>query len=140
MTHEELIEAIEITEEMAHMTSREFRKSEVERITDEYIAATGRTPDGKLLERLANVILHEELTDKHPDKMSRKITADMTPDEVKRHTYPIMSDSQYERRQTGGMRKTRKDGLVVQEVPLSRAMNVAADGRNYSLPIRRVKK
>ncbi|MCA1800333.1 MAG: hypothetical protein LC650_03480, partial [Actinobacteria bacterium] len=94
------------------------------RLTDEYVATNAVAIDGKLLERMTNVILHEELTDKRADKMTLE-------------EYPIMSDSQYERRTTGKLRNARKDGTTVTEVPLSRAMNRGVDGKDYNSPIRK---
>lgn len=118
-------ECVEVLESKVYVTTRKVRIAEVERLTDEYIALTGRVPSNDLLERLTNVILHEELSDKRADKMTLE-------------EYPIMSDSQYERRTTGGQRATRKNGWTVMEVPLSQARNHAMDGKDYSLPIRRV--
>lgn len=54
-------------------------------ITDEYVVSTGERPDVEDLDRLANVFLHEELTDMDEHKMSRE-------------EYPIMSERQHERR------------------------------------------
>lgn len=118
-------ECVEVLESNVYVTTRKVRIAEVERLTDEYIALTGRLPSNDLLERLTNVILHEELSDKRADKMTLE-------------EYPIMSDSQYERRTTGGQRSKRKNGWTVMEVPLSQARNHAMDGKDYSLPIRRV--
>lgn len=140
MTRDDLIECVEVLEVMAAHTSREKRMTEVERLTDEYIEANGYPPDGGVLERLSNVILHEELTDPHPDKMSRKITADMSEDEKRRHEYPIMSDRMYEARVSGDQRRRRKDGTTIIEVPLAQARNMGLDGKNYNLPVRRIKK
>lgn len=122
----ELKECVELLEVTAGQTSRKKRMVEVERLTDEYVESTGRTPSEELLTRMANVILHEELTDKRADKMTLE-------------EYPIMSDSQYERRTTGGQRPTRKDGNVIREVPLSHAMNRGMDGKDYARPSRKTK-
>lgn len=137
MSLNELRECVEVLESMASMSSRQRRITEVERITDEYILGSARPIDAALLERMANVILHEELTDNDKDKMSKIITADMTEDQVKQYSYPIMSDSMYARR-TEGKHKggKRKDGLVYREVPLSKAINRGADGKDYNAPTR----
>lgn len=121
----DLRECVEMLEAMAPVTSRKKRMAEVERLTDEYIASTGLVPDGALLERMTNVILHEELTDNDEHKMSR-------------NEYPIMSDSMYERRVEGKHQSSskRKDKLIFREVPLSHAMNRGIDGKDYNVPSR----
>lgn len=119
----DLKECVEVLELMASSTTRERRIAEVERLTDEYVSHTGRVPDEALLLRMANVVLHEELTDKRPDKMTLE-------------EYPILSDSQYERRTSGAMRATRRDGTSIREVPLTKARNIGADGKNYNEPKR----
>ena len=124
MNLNELRECVEVLELMASSTSREKRMNEVERLTDEYIAHTGRVPDSDLLHRMTQVVLHEELTDKRADKMTLE-------------EYPILSDSQYERRTSGMQRHTRKDGSVIREVPITQARNIGTDGKDYSLPQRR---
>lgn len=120
----ELRECVELLEELAPTTTRKRRMAEVERLTDEYIAYTGRVPDDALLERMTNVILHEELTDNDKDKMQK-------------NEYPILSDSMYERRTEGrrGASK-RKDKLTLREVPLSHARNIGVDGKDYTQPTR----
>lgn len=125
MTLNELRECVELLEEMAGTTSRKRRIEEVERLTSEYIEASGRIPDGALLERMTNVVLHEELTDNDKDKMQK-------------YEYPILSDSMYQRRTEGrrGASK-RKDKLTLREVPLSHAMNRGLDGKDYNVPNRK---
>lgn len=50
-------------------------------LTDEYVASTGERPDVAELERLADAVLYEELTDQNPHKIA--------------HTeYPFMSETQ----------------------------------------------
>jgi hypothetical protein len=121
----ELRECVDLLEELAPTTTRKRRMAEVERLTDEYIESTGRVPDGALLERMTNVILHEELTDNDEHKMSR-------------NEYPILSDSMYERRVEGKHQSSskRKDKLIFREVPLSHARNIGTDGNNYNTPSR----
>lgn len=121
----ELRECVDMLEEMAARTTRKRRMTEVERLTDEYIASTGRVPDNELLKRMTDVILHEELTDNDKDKMQK-------------YEYPILSDSMYARRTEGRHGGTpRKDKLVFREVPLTQARNIGTDGKDYSLPQRR---
>ena len=64
---------------------RQARFAAIEQLTDEYIEATGRRPDPAMLDRLATLCLYEEITDHHPDKMSREEDA-------------VMSERQYDRR------------------------------------------
>lgn len=104
-------------------TTRDERKAAIEEVTDAYIEQTGVSPDSRALYRLADVILHEELTDRHPDKMTRE-------------EYPIMSERQIYSRREGKKRERTKAGVVITEAPLDHAVNVAADGKNYTLPIR----
>lgn len=78
--------------------------------------------DERVLEQLANLALYEDLTDNTAHKS--------------RHSeYPFLSDIQLARRQTG--RHERKNVEQGGEVPLKAAFDRAADGRNYSVPIRR---
>lgn len=75
----------ELTE--ANIEDRGERMAAVEALTDSYIDANGERPDVDALERLTNLILREELTDMHPDKMTRE-------------EYPIMSVHQEDRRRS----------------------------------------
>ncbi|QHZ49922.1 hypothetical protein [Paenibacillus larvae] len=68
------------------ITDRSERIKAVEALTDAYIDSIGQTPDSAQLERLADYILAEELTDMHPDKMTRE-------------EYPFFSSWQFQRRQ-----------------------------------------
>jgi len=123
----ELRDGVATLEEYASKTSIEWRKEGIDWLVDEYLTHTGRTPDSGLLERMANTLLHAELTDKRPDKMTLE-------------EYPIMSDTQYERRTEGARRERKKNGVTVREVPLTQARNIGADGKDYSQPIRTYKK
>lgn len=100
---------------------REVRLVKIEALTEEYYAKTGELPDGKALERLADLCLYEELTD--DDRMK-----------VRNNEYPFLSETQLARRQEG--KHVRKDG-VSGEVPLTAADSVGIDGRNHSVPKRR---
>lgn len=95
----------------ADISDRTERMAAVQTLTDRYMTAHGKAPDEAQLERLANYILREELTDTRPDKVTLE-------------EYPIMSERQLERRRA-------------QEVPLKVAEEYGADGRNYRVPKRR---
>lgn len=77
------------------LRNRQARFAAIERLTDDYISATGKRPEPAQLDRLTTLCLYEEVTDHHPDKMAR--------DDI-----PIMSHRQYGRR--------RKDELFVEEM------------------------
>jgi hypothetical protein len=92
---------------------REVRLGKIEELTEAYFAATGEMPDSVALERLANLCLHEELTDSHPDKVSRT-------------EYPFFSDHQFEERYKS-------------EASFKLAEERGVDGRDYKPPVRRVR-
>jgi hypothetical protein len=102
---------------------REVRIAEIDRVTEEWFARTGDMPDAKQLEKLADLILHEELTDTHPDKMTTV-------------EYPFMSEEQYARR-TEGRHVKKKNNR--KEVGFSASHTVGTDGRNHAKPLRRVR-
>lgn len=108
-----------LLEGSVHWDSRAFRIYVVEQMTDAYIEQTGLRPDGKILERLADLLLHEELSDSRPDKMTIE-------------EYPIMSERQYAKRTTGLTRRRNKAGVVTYEVPLEYGQNIATDGVDYT--------
>lgn len=64
------------------------RCASVDVLCEAHYAQLGRMPDSNVLERLASLILFDELTDTHPDKVTRE-------------DYPILSDSQLEEREKG---------------------------------------
>lgn len=68
------------------ITDRGERMAAVHALTEAYIDSVGVAPDQAELERLTNYILREELTDRHPDKITRD-------------DYPFMSDWQLGRRE-----------------------------------------
>ena len=78
--------------------------------------------DGDQLDTLAFLLMYEEMTDSHPDKMTNT-------------EYPFYSDTQLARRKHGVHRKN--DGRGLKEVPLWCADNVATDGKDCSFPKRR---
>jgi hypothetical protein len=101
---------------------REVRIAEIDRVTEEWFAKTGKLPDDKQLERLADLILHEELTDTHPDKMTTAV-------------YPFMSEEQYARRTEG--RHVKKGSR--KEVGFGATHTIGTDGSNYAKPLRRAR-
>lgn len=75
-------------EETAPNLSRRLRITSINAVIDEYVERAGAIPDARILYRLADVILREELTDPHPDKVTRE-------------EYPILSRQQLDRRERG---------------------------------------
>lgn len=71
----------------SRITDRALRIEAIGKLIDEYVDSTGRVPDARIIETLTDAILHEELTDRHPDKITRE-------------EYPFMSERQIQRRQT----------------------------------------
>lgn len=117
-------EYTKLLEGSAKWNPRDYRMFIVEKMTDAYIEQTGRRPDVEVLERLTNVLLHEELTDKRADKMTLE-------------EYPIMSDHQYDRRARGLKRPRNSAGVTSTEVPLMHAKYVATDGQDYYTPVKK---
>ena len=78
---------------------------DVRLLTDAYIEETGERPEVIALERMATLILNEEITDKNEHKMSH-------------NEYPIMSD-------------TQQDYRYDREVSLTWAEEVGSDGIDY---------
>lgn len=84
---------IDTLEREAKSYTREERNNKVEALTEEFYAANGRHMSSYHLQRLADVILVEELKDKTPDKVSKK-------------EYPVLSNRQSQTR-------TRREFSVV---------------------------
>jgi hypothetical protein len=107
---------------------REVRIAEIDKVTEEYYLKTGKMPDNNQLERLADLILHEELTDTNPHKIATT-------------EYPIMSESQYERRVSGkNSRKVDNEGKRIalkHEVSFGSTHGYGTDMRKYDKPVRR---
>lgn len=93
------------------ISNRDVRAKEIKSLTDTYVGTVGERPEPKQLERLADLLLYEELSNTHPDKMARE-------------EYPIMSDHQLSRRHSG-------------EVSMKVAEEYGVDRRNYKPPVRR---
>ncbi|KKB71878.1 hypothetical protein [Bacillus sp. TH008] len=87
------------------------RIKEINALVEAYHDSVGKSPDSAALERMANLIIYEELSDPHPDKMARE-------------EYPIMSETQREER-------------IKSEASEKLAEEYGADGRNYKVPTRR---
>lgn len=81
------------------------RISKVAQMTNAYVEFREDRPHYTQLDRLASLILRDDLIDKHPDKMTR-------------NEYPIMSASQREEREKG-------------ETSMKWAESIAIDGRDY---------
>lgn len=88
-------------------------KDRSERISEikSWLNAQERQPDPSELERLADYILREELTDSHPDKVTRE-------------EYPILSETQLSRRHA----KEASEKLVEE---------YGTDGKSYRQPVRK---
>lgn len=89
---------------------RELRLVKIEALTEEYFDVL----DDKVLERLADLCLYEELTDDRPDKMTLE-------------EYPFMSEYQFDRRDS-------RESSVGEAID-----NSAADGRKHFKPTRRTR-
>lgn len=77
----QLEDKIERLEKIALQLEKEERSVLSNQIIETYYTATGKLPSPRDLERLANVILIEEIKDRTPDKMQKK-------------EYPFLSDRQ----------------------------------------------
>lgn len=95
----------------AHVEPRERRIRDVNELIDEYITSVGEVPCIRQLERLTDYIMHEEINNTDPDKMTK-------------NEYPIMSGRQEERRHNN-------------ETSLRDAEHVGTDGRDYRRMVRR---
>lgn len=93
------------------ISNRDVRAKEIKSLTDAYMGTVGERPEPKQLEKLADLLLYEELSDTHSDKMARE-------------EYPIMSEHQLSRRHSG-------------EVSMKVAEEYGSDRRNYKPPVRR---
>lgn len=91
---------------------RELRMREIEVLTDWYVEESGERPECAALDKLADLVLYEDLFNPSLTKM-------------KDEEYPIMSERQYDRRQKG-------------ELATGEAMEMnAADGKTHTKPNRR---
>ncbi|CAM3636534.1 hypothetical protein [Mesobacillus zeae] len=91
---------------------REVRIVKIEALVEDYFAKAGEMPDSTALERLADLCLHEELTDTNEHKISQT-------------EYPFLSERQFDRRDNREVKSTTgMDGN-------------AADGQKHGVPTRR---
>jgi hypothetical protein len=90
---------------------RELRFKYIEHLTECYFEATGEMPDAVTLERMSDLCLFEELSDTHPDKVTRT-------------EYPFFSETQFEERRKA-------------EVSFKLSEEQGVDGRNHKPPTRR---
>jgi len=91
-------------------TTRSHRMAFAESLTEQYFAEHDQMPDGSVLDRLATLILQDELADMNEYKMSH-------------NEYPLLSDRQQERRHIG-------------ERSIKAAQDVAVDGTDYRVKTR----
>lgn len=91
---------------------RADRFAAIERLTDEYIDATGRRPDPSQLDRLATLCLYDEITDSTPYRIQNTeypIMGDRLFNERSAKNVPLKStDHEQERKLTGSRRKRHK--------------------------------
>lgn len=86
-------------------TDRSTRINFADQLVERYFSINDKIPPTNVLNRLATLILQDELADKYPDKMTK-------------NEYPLLSDRQ---------RDTRERD----ERSLYAAINVATDGLDY---------
>ncbi|WP_232696161.1 hypothetical protein [Brevibacillus daliensis] len=101
---------------------RTERISAIDTYINDVIERTGECPNPAELERLADAILHEELSDDDEHKMAHE-------------EYPILSATQYARR-TQGKHKRRGSGMGG-ETSLKVVEETGTDGRSHRKPSRR---
>jgi hypothetical protein len=104
------------------LLDRQNRIKIIDELIEDYVKATGKVPEPYELERVGSLILREELTDSHPDKMSREDD-------------PIMSNDQYARRTEGRHRKKSVNKRI--EIGFNATQTIAVDGQDYRMPLRR---
>ena len=102
--------SMEFTRFKREQTNRQDRIEVTEKLTEQYFSEHGEMPSASVLDRMATLILQDELADKHADKMTR-------------NEYPLLSDRQ---------RETRGRG----ERSLYAASDVATDGQDYRIKSR----
>ena len=92
-------------------SDRSRRIAEMDRLIERYFAERHEMPDAGQVERLADLCLREELTDSHPDKMTRE-------------EYPFISERQFATR-------------YVKESSMKIAEEYGTDGVNHRVPTKR---
>lgn len=117
-----------------NIEDRTERIATVHALTEAYTDSTGVRPDGAQLERLADYILREEISDPDPHKSTK-------------YEYPILSDIQMERRRLGrrgseGTNMAGETSIASDDTSDKHARSgvyLATDGRDYRNPIRRTR-
>lgn len=110
-------------------TTRSDRLLASDDLVEAYVAHTGRRPDGTALERLASLILRDELTDTDAHKVTRE-------------PEPILSPTQLRRRKISEVLTDFSDeGNDDDSSDVHNRLNqhLASDGRSYRKPIRRTR-
>lgn len=116
---EQMLEILKDRTDELKNTPREERIKMLDMLIDLYVEQTGDRPSDKANSIMADLVLHEELSDKHPDKMTREDN-------------PITSVWQEERRNNPKKAKKTKTGNNRLEVPLENGRHVATDGEDYT--------
>ncbi|MGG0793161.1 hypothetical protein ABE137_03915 [Brevibacillus laterosporus] len=101
---------------------RTTRISRIKEVVDHFVMTQGDRPPAAELEKYADAILHEELTDPNAHKGSH-------------NEYPILSETQLARRREG-KHKRRGSGMGG-ETSLAIVQDTGTDGRSYRKPSRR---
>lgn len=83
---DEFVGYVDTLYSIADSITRKQRIDLVDKLTNAYITATGKLPNHIQLDRLATLILREEVTDRSKNKM-------------RKHEYPVLSDRQKETRE-----------------------------------------
>jgi hypothetical protein len=102
-------------------TTYSQRIAKVEQLVEAYVAGTCESPDPRQLDRLSTLIMLEDILDANPHKS-------------RHNEYPILSETQFNRRRFGGRGDSSNMGG---ETSLVEAEHVGADGRDYRYPNRR---
>lgn len=107
-----------ITEEFnrskSENTSREHRIDFANTVIEGYFSEHGKKPNGTVLQRLASLILHDEIKDTNAYK-------------IRHNDYPFLSPRQERRRKGIGLAKTSRMGEISEKA----LAEVAIDGRSY---------
>jgi len=102
-------------------TTYEERIEKAASLTEAYTSFVQKPPDHRQLDRLSTLVLYDDVMDTNPYKVA--------------HTeYPILSDTQLDRRRLGGR---GAESSMSGETSLSAAESIAVDGRDYRYPNRR---
>jgi len=122
--HDELTEQFKIYKEI--QTSRISRMVFVDELIERYFSENGKIPPPVILDRAATLILLDELSDKHPDKMSR-------------NEYPLLSDRQQKRRYKNEVITdyNGEDDDNTSGISARGNLYLAQDGRSYRMPVRK---